>query len=81
MIRSMSNPRGLDDFPRDLTHELPPNLRAAVGRLGRSTAAVRVYRRRGWNASAALARRDRDRAEVQRLIDELEHQENNPPLF
>lgn len=77
----MTNTRGLDDFPRDLTHELPPQLRAAVARLGRTTAAVRLYRRRGWNDSAVLVARNRDRAEVQRILDELEHQEQNPPLF
>lgn len=81
MLCCMANPRGLDDFPAQWDESLPIELRQQFSRLGRASAALRLYRRRGWNPSAVLLQRDREAATLTAMLDELEHRENNPTLF
>lgn len=81
MLSCMANVRGLDDFPAHLDKSLPLHVRQQFARLGRAGAALRLYRRRGWNDSAVLLQRDREAATLTAMLDELEHLENNPPLF
>lgn len=53
----------------------------ALTREARAVSALRVYRRRGWNPSAALAERERARFAVVAELDALEQAEMNPRLF
>lgn len=77
----MVNPAGTDDFPRDLVDDFPPDVKAAFHRYRRAGAALRLYRRRGWNPSAVLASVRREREQLERLLERLEHDEQNPRLF
>lgn len=77
----MASTRGLDPFPDDDDVDFPPEVRAQFKRLGRASSALRLYRRRGWNPSAVLLQRNREADALKQLLDELEHRENNPPLF
>lgn len=70
-----------DPFPGNDLDDLPPHVREAFRRWGRASAALRVYRRRGWNPAPVLHQIDRERAHALRLLDELEHAEQNPVLF
>lgn len=70
-----------DLFPTSSLDELPTPLRAALLRQGRAVRALRVYRRRGWNESAARLECARASEQVQQLLAELEHSEQNPGLF
>lgn len=77
----MASTRGLDDFPRDLVDDFPPYVRQAFHRYRRSGAALRLYRRRGWNDTAVRFQRDRDAADLRDAIEKWEHREMNPRLF
>ena len=77
----MASTRGVDDLPRDLVGDFPPYVREAFHRYRRSSAAVRLYRRRGWNPVAVLYARDRDARDLEDALARFEHDELNPPLF
>lgn len=65
----------------DEDQDMPDELKAAFRRWGRASAALRLYKRRGWNDSAVRFAFERERREVQRIIREMEHREMNPSLF
>lgn len=77
----MTNASRPDPFPYNSYEELPRPLRVALARQARASNALRVYRRRGWNPSAARHEYERARDEVQRVLDEVEFDEINPRLF
>lgn len=72
---------GLDDFPDDVAAEFPPDVRQALATRARAGAALRLYRRRGWNDHAVRFQYDRADRELTTALDRWEHQELNPPLF
>lgn len=72
---------GLDDFPDDVADQFPADVRAALVRRARAGAALRLYRRRGWNDHAVRFQYDRAAQELAVALDRWEHQETNPPLF
>lgn len=72
---------GLDDFPDDVARLFPSEVRTAIHRRGRAGAALRMYRRRGWNDSAVLVQYDRASADLEAALAAWEHAELNPPLF
>lgn len=77
----MVNPLGVDDFPDSVARHFPADVRDALTRRARSGAALRLYRRRGWNPSAVRFQYDRATADLQAALDRWEHAENNPTLF
>ena len=77
----MPNIRGLDDFPPSVIDQWPAPVRRQFSRYARAGAALRLYRRRGWNDSAVRLQRDRERERLREVIDEWEHREMNPRLF
>lgn len=81
MLLCMATASRPDAFPGDTLDEYPPEIRTAFRRWGRAVAALRVYRRRGWNASAVLAQVERERAAALRLLDEHQDRLDNPVLF
>lgn len=72
---------GLDDFPDDVARAFPSDVRRALSDRARAGAALRLYRRRGWNDSAVRFQYRRAQAELDAALDRWEHQETNPPLF
>ena len=72
---------GLDDFPDDVANEFPADVRSARVRRARAGAALRLYRRRGWNDHAVRFQYARAAAELAIALDRWEHREANPPLF
>lgn len=72
---------GLDDFPPDVARAFPSDVREALTRRARAGAALRLYRRRGWNPSAVLLQYRRASADLQAALDRWEHAEQNPTLF
>lgn len=81
MLVCMASTRGLDPFPSGPFDGYPLAIRQAAGDLARSGAALRLYRRRGWNDSAVHLQRNRDSVRLIRLLDEYGYYQNNPPLF
>lgn len=81
MLSCMADIRGLDPFPNDGPDGLPRYVQVQLARVGRAGAALRLYRRRGWNDSAVRLQYDREAAKLTVLLDKLEHSENNPSLF
>lgn len=72
---------GLDDFPDDVASEFPADVKRALAARARAGAALRLYRRRGWNDHAVRFQYDRAAGELASALDRWEHQEMNPPLF
>lgn len=72
---------GLDDFPDDVSRDFPSDVREALVARARAGAALRLYRRRGWNDHAVRFQYDRAAAALAIALDRWEHQEMNPPLF
>lgn len=72
---------GLDDFPDDVTRDFPSDVREALVARARAGAALRLYRRRGWNDSAVRFQYTRATANLARALNEWEDREANPPLF
>lgn len=81
MLIYMANVRGLDDFPPSLVDDMPREVRAAIRQVGRAGAALRLYRRRGWNPSAVQHQYERETRNLWAVIDAWEYREQNPPLF
>ena len=77
----MDNPRGLDDFPRSVVDDWPLPIRQQFARRARAGAALRLYRRRGWNPSAVRFQLDRETATLNRMLDDYAFAEANPTLF
>lgn len=77
----MPSIRGLDDFPQSVLANWPDDLKDAYRRRARAGAALRVYRRRGWNPSAVLLQLDRESSTVKRLEDKYRFEHENPALF
>lgn len=77
----MPNIRGLDDFPTAALDEWPTHLRQQFARRARAGAALRLYRRRGWNPSAVSLQLDRETATLKRMLDEYAFAYENPALF
>nr|CRY96697.1 hypothetical protein [uncultured prokaryote] len=77
----MASTRGLDDLPRDLVDDFPGYVRQAFHAYRQSSAALRLYRRRGWNDSAVRLQHDRNTSAVTAAIEKWEHREMNPSLF
>lgn len=77
----MTSTQGLDGFPLEQYESLPPGVKRAFKRWGNASQVVRMYRKRGWNPSAVIYRRDRLRDELYALLDQVEHDEMNPRLF
>ena len=59
----------------------PVYVRQAHMRLRRATAAVMLYRRRGWNPSAAAHAHKVARQEFSDALDRWDFDESNPRLF
>ena len=72
---------GLDDFPDDVRRDFPSDVRAAMLRRGRAGAALRMYKRRGWNPSAVQYAYERASQDLERALDAWEFDESNPALF
>lgn len=70
-----------DPFPTGSPDELPRHVRVLLAQYGRAVAALRVYRRRGWNETAVLASVQDKRKRVDNALAALEHGEKNPRLF
>lgn len=77
----MPSIRGLDDFPVMDPDSVSPRLRSALARQGRAGAALRLYRRRGWNDSAVRFQFDRESAAVKKILLEEAFAYENPALF
>lgn len=77
----MPNIRGLDDFPASVVDEWPAELRAQFARRARAGAALRLYRRRGWNDSAVRLQLDRETSALKRMLDDYAFADANPSLF
>lgn len=77
----MPNVRGLDDFPTSVIDEWPTELRAQFARRARAGAALRLYLRRGWNASSVRLQLDRETATLRRMLDDYYFAYENPGLF
>ena len=77
----MVNHRGLDDFPSSVVDTWPLAIREAYRRRARAGAALRLYRRRGWNASAVSVQFDRETAALRVLLDDYAFAHANPSLF
>ena len=77
----MASHLGLDDFPDDIAREFPADVREALHARARAGAALRLYRRRGWNDSAVRFQFDRAAAALAIALDRWEDRETNPPLF
>lgn len=72
---------GLDDFPDDVAREFPSDVRQALVARSRAGAALRLYRRRGWNDTAVRFQYDRAAHALQVALDAWEDRETNPRLF
>lgn len=59
----------------------PKYVRLAHMRLARATSALQVYRRRGWNPSAAIHAHRVAQEEFSAALDRWDHDVANPPLF
>lgn len=81
MLLCMATASRPDPFPGNELDDLPPHVRDAFRRWGRAVAALRVYRRRGWNTAPVIHKINRERSNAIRLLGELEHAEQNPELF
>lgn len=77
----MANAHRPDPFPTGSPDELPRHVRVLLAQHGRALAALRVYRRRGWNERAVLADVRDKSARVQNALAALERDEANPRLF
>lgn len=77
----MPSHRGLDDFPTAVLDTWPAEIRAQFARRARAGAALRVYRRRGWNPAAVSLQLDRETAALKRMLDDYAFAEANPTLF
>lgn len=77
----MPSTRGLDDFPDSVVDEWPRAIRDAYARRAKVGAAVRLYRRRGWNASAVSYQLERENLALKRLLDDYVFASANPTLF
>lgn len=77
----MASTRGIDDFPRTVVDDWPLPIRQQFARRARAGAALRVYRRRGWNPTAVLFQFDRESAAVKALEDKYRFEHENPALF
>lgn len=72
---------GLDDFPDDVASRFPSDVRSALHARSRAGAALRLYRRRGWNDSAVRFQYNRASSELEAALARWEHAESNPTLF
>lgn len=61
--------------------DAPLYVRQAHMRLARATSVMQVYRRRGWNDSAARYAHQVAQDEFQAALDRWDFDEANPPLF
>lgn len=77
----MANTRGLDDFPSSVVDEWPREIRQQFARRSRAGAALRLYRRRGWNASAVSLQLNRETAALKTMLDDYAFADANPTLF
>lgn len=77
----MANYVGTEQFPTSAVAGWPSDLKAAYARRARAGAAVRLYRRRGWNPRAVLYQLERERAAVATLEARYLHEYENPRLF
>lgn len=77
----MASNLGLDDFPDDVGRNFPADVRSALFRRARAGAALRLYRRRGWNDSAVRFQFDRAASDLAIALDRWEDRETNPTLF
>ena len=77
----MASHLGLDDFPDDIAREFPSDVRQALHDRARAGAALRLYRRRGWNDSAVRVQYDHAAQELELALGRWEHEEKNPRLF
>lgn len=80
-MAGMASHLGLDDFPDDVASEFPADVKRALVARSRAGAALRLYRRRGWNDHAVRFQYDRAAAELAIALDRWEDRETNPPLF
>lgn len=81
MVVAMATIRGLDPFPRSDLVGFPAPVRVAVRRRGRAVAALRVYKRRGWNTVGVQAECDRAALALKAALDQMAFDEQNPGLF
>lgn len=79
--RDMSSHLGLDDFPDDVVAEFPTDVKQALVARSRAGAALRMYRRRGWNDTAVRWEYERAATALAIALDRWEHRETNPTLF
>lgn len=77
----MASTRGIDDFPRSVVDDWPRPIREQFARRARAGAALRLYRRRGWNPSAVSLQLDRETATLKRMLDDYAFADANPTLF
>lgn len=77
----MDNVRGLDDFPGSVVDDWPIHIRQQFARRSQAGAALRLYRRRGWNDSAVRFQLDRETSALKRMLDDYAFAETNPTLF
>ena len=75
---AMPSHLGLDDFPDDVASAFPSDVRQALAARSRAGAALRLYRRRGWNDHAVRFQYDRASDELAAALDRWEHLETNP---
>lgn len=67
--------------PEDPWASSPPYVRQAAVRKARAYRVLRLYRRRGWNESAAVLEYSRATEALAEALDRWEFEESNPPLF
>lgn len=80
-VGGMVSTRGFDDFPSSVVDEWPREIREQFVRRARAGAALRLYRRRGWNASAVSLQLDRETATLKAMLDAYVFADANPTLF
>lgn len=77
----MGSYHSLEHLPDDVFDDLPFEVKRAFHSRARAGAALRLYRRRGWNDSAVRVQLARASESLERAISEWEHRELNPKLF
>lgn len=81
MLVCMASHRGIDDFPDSAVDQFPAAVRRALQDHARAGAALRLYRRRGWNDSAVRFQRARAAEALRVALDDWQFAEENPTLF
>lgn len=71
----------LESLPDDRFDGFPGHVKVAFFECQRARAALRLYERRGWNASAVRFQIDRAEKRLTRVLDDWAFSEENPTLF